>query len=330
MNSVLQVSPGYQTAGFGLAALDETESSGNTNDSLFATVLTVSPVDVRHLININFVDNIPKGAFVFTRNLTKTCVGEDVYNDETPNWPEQRSMAWDRPEYLKQFKVEFSKADYLEAGTIDQINYHFFELSKVRKFTPEDIHRLFNRWRLAGIAFTNDVTTTDHDGGSERMIQLQVAGRVVIPNYFEGPATPTKQRHLFIALKFIKLNDAADTAEYRLMNNDLMNVTSTNTFPTHPDDLKASKALFKDDAEFHTRLIPQLFYATSFHENVPKSERFDGDYETLFYRIGHVLVNNSLSQATQSEAEGNVRTFVNSGPATYRRESDIHINLDLF
>jgi hypothetical protein len=340
MKSVLQVPPTYQTAGFGLADLDETESSGHVNDSIFATVLTVSPVDTRKITRVTFVDNIPKGALVFTRNLTKTCVDNDVYNDDKPQWPEQRSLSWDRPEHLKQFKIEFSPADYLEAGTIDQINYHLFELSKTKKFKHEDLPRLFNRWRLAGISYTNDVVTDDFDG-SERMLNLQVVGRVAIPNYFEGPVSPDGHRHLFVALKFIRLGDPSDTLEFSLMNSDMGTVTVQNTRPPQADRFKLSNDLFDNDGDFNTRLIPQLFFASSFHENVPRDQRFvngngetpkkgDEEFEILFHKIGHVLLNNSASQGPTFV--GDKKTLVNSSSetATRKRETDIHISLKLF
>jgi hypothetical protein len=328
MSSLLQVPSSYQTAGFSLAGLDETESAGNTNDSIFVTVLTVSPHDTRELTNISFVDNIQKGQLVFTRNLTKTCLENDVYLDTEPNWPEQRTMSWDRPGYLKNFKVDFSPADYLEAGTIDQVNYHLFELSKIRKFKPNDIHRLFNRWRLAGISSTQDVSAGEYDG-AERMIQLQVAGRAVVANYFDGPATPTAQRHIFVAMKFVRLADASDPIEYNLNGGDSGYVNALNTRPSSSSRLATSKREFDDDTAFQKRLIPQLFYASSFHENIPKEESSDANGDILFHRIGHVLMNNS-SYGYEAVSDRSVKTTINLSQCVKRREMDVHVNLHLF
>lgn len=320
MTSMLNVNPKYETAGFGLANLDETESSGYANDSIFATVLTVSPVDTRGLTSITFVDHIPKGALVFTRNLTKTCLEDDIYNDVQPQWPEQRSLSWDRPEHLKHMKIEFSPADYLEAGTIDQINFHFFELSKVKVFTPEDLNRLYARWRLAGISHTNDIVTDEYDG-SERMLNLQVAGRAVISNYFEGPVSPNKHRHLFVALKFIQLDDVSDTLEFNLTNNEIGNVKCRNTRPPQADRFAKSQDLFPDDDDFCKRLIPQLFFATSFKEKW----KFP---DVKLYSIGTVLLNNSVDQGNEDLYPCTINSTSEVG--SIKRDASIHVNLKLF
>ncbi len=313
----------------------EATGAGTVNESTNSYVMTVSPYETRQLTAFNFVDEISRNAIVFTRSLNNPdAKGADEDNKRQPQWPVQKEWNWERTRHSKSLRITFSDTDYLEACSIDQLNYFFFETSKTIKYTPQQIHDIYNTWRLAGICRSNEIDDSSRGEGDDRMLNLQMAGRTMLANTFEGDVSPSTHNYIFCALRFYAKESEFDSTEFRISQIPNGLIIGNNTRPADPDTKNKSLLVFPTKDDFAKRLIPQITFATSVNYNPsPKELEYDCmvkgikvKLEALVYPIGQVLVNRSFQN------KGDKTTKTNLCGATYDPNTnlDMEVNLRIF
>lgn len=313
----------------------EATGAGTVNESTNSYVMAVSPYETRPLTTYNFVDEIARNAIVFTRSLNNAVAKAAGENEKRqPQWPVQQEWNWERNRHSKSLKITFSATDYLEACSIDQLNFFLFETSKTIKYTPHDIHDIFNTWRLAGICRSNEIDDSSRGEGDDRMLNLQIAGRTMLANTFEGDVSPSTHNYIFCALRFYAKESAYDSTEFRISQLPNGLVVGNNTRPADPVDRAKSIAALPGLDEFNKRLIPQIIFATSANYNPSPKElsysctvgRNQVTLEALVYPIGQVLVNRSF----QNKGDKTVKTKLCGATYDPNTNLDMEVNLRIF